>query len=128
MGNDEPPPPHKHALYAGHQKEDIMDGRGGGTGGKIITRIWIATGNSDILQVTWTPAHCNGRLLSISHSKLTEFTEELAPPVHNLGEGEIRPCNFRSFLSESCPISNVICCRDTGGDPADWTSTEERRS
>ena len=77
MGGNEPLIPHNRALLTGALKEATAAGRGGCTGGGSdrVPRIWKNTVNGDAIQIPCTPAHCDGQLLSRSHSQPTEGVE-----------------------------------------------------
>ena len=55
--------PNNRALHVGGRKEATTAGRGGGTvrGGNGVPIVRTATGNSDILQLTWITSYCNNK-------------------------------------------------------------------
>ena len=84
-----------------------------------VPRVWMNAGNSDFIQVPWTPAHCNGKLLNISHFQPVEGTEELVLVFQYPKEGGGLPQNVRKFLPGGGSGHPYFWLRDVGGDPAD---------
>ena len=109
------------------QQEDNAEGRREGRGriGNGVTSLWIATGNSDVLQVTWTPACCDVNLLASSHCQPPEVVEDMGPPVQDLGKGEGGPHNFRPFLPDNFLSSLIISRGDVGVNPPNRTPPRE---